>query len=100
MLDVDYGRIPGTSENTLLKPGAEKLTSFFGLSPSFSVEEKEIDWTGEEHSGEPFFYFQYRCRLLRGDLMVGDGLGSCVIHDLILLTSIPKALSRVIRVLV
>lgn len=75
--DTDYGTIPGTSKDTLLKPGAEKLTSFFGLSPRFPIEDRETDWTGEFHSGEPFFYFQYRCQLYRGDLLVGEGLGSC-----------------------
>ena len=31
--DIDYGTVPGTSKPTLLKPGAEKLTTFFGLAP-------------------------------------------------------------------
>ena len=75
--DRDFGKIPGTSKPTLLKPGAEKLTTFFGLSPRFVVEEKTLDWTGEIHNDEPFFYFQYKCQLWRGDLLVGEGLGSC-----------------------
>lgn len=74
---TDYGTIPGTDKPTLLKPGAEKLTTFFGLSPILDVLEKELDWTGERHGGEPFFYFQYRCSLYRGDLLVGQGAGSC-----------------------
>ncbi len=74
---IDYGRIPGTSKDTLLKPGAEKLTTLFGLSPRFEIVEKELDWTGNNHDGEPFFYFQYRCALWRGDLLAGEGLGSC-----------------------
>lgn len=75
---VDYGTIPGAGDKpTLLKPGAEKLTTFFGLSPRFVTEEKVMDWTGREHDGEPFFHIQYRCQLFRGDLLVGEGLGSC-----------------------
>jgi predicted RNA-binding Zn-ribbon protein involved in translation (DUF1610 family) len=74
---IDYGRIPGTTKDTLLKPGAEKLTTLFGLSPRFEIVEKELDWTGEKHGGEAFFYFQYRCSLWRGDLLAGEGLGSC-----------------------
>ena len=72
-----YGKIPGTSKNTLLKPGAEMLTTFFGLSPRFEIVEKELDWTGDAHNDEPFFYFQYRCSLWRGELLAGEGLGSC-----------------------
>lgn len=74
---IDYGRIPGTAKDTLLKPGAEKLTTLFGLSPRFEIVEKELDWTGDRHNGEAFFYFQYRCSLWRGDLLAGEGLGSC-----------------------
>lgn len=75
--NVHYGKVPGTDKETLLKPGAEMLTTFFGLSPRFVTEEKVEDWSGYDHDGEPFFYFQYRCQLYRGDLLVGEGLGSC-----------------------
>ena len=75
---VDYGKIPGTGDKpTLLKPGAEKLASLFGLSPRFEIIEREMDWTGQQHGGEPFFYMQYRCTLTRGDLVAGQGVGSC-----------------------
>ena len=75
--DVDYGVIPGTDKLTLLKPGAEKLTTFFGLSTRFRLIERIEDWTGEEHGGEPFFYYLYRCRLSRGDLLIAEADGSC-----------------------
>ena len=76
--NVDYGVIPGTGDKpTLLKPGAEKLASLFGLSTNFDVVERDMDWTGEKHGGEPFFYLQYRCTLQRGDMVVGQGIGSC-----------------------
>lgn len=75
--DIDYGTIPGTNKPTLLKPGAEKLTTFFGLSPHYELVESEKDWTGEAHGGEPFFYFSYRCILKRGDVVAGAGDGSC-----------------------
>lgn len=75
---VDYGVIPGTGDKpTLLKPGAEKLASLFGLSPHFEIVEREMDWTGAAHDGEPFFFIQYRCTLRRGDLVAGQGVGSC-----------------------
>jgi hypothetical protein len=75
--DVDYGVIPGTEKRTLLKPGAEKLTTFFGLSTRFQLLERIEDWTGEAHGGEPFFYYLYRCQLYRGDLLIAEGDGSC-----------------------
>jgi len=74
---TDFGIIPGTDKPTLLKPGAEKLTSLFGLSPRFEIVEKATDWTGEQHDGEPFFYFQYRCKLFYGEWVAGEGIGSC-----------------------
>ena len=75
--DVDYGVIPGTEKRTLLKPGAEKLTTFFGLSTRFELLERIEDWTGDGHGGEPFFYYLYRCRLLRGDVLIAEGDASC-----------------------
>lgn len=74
---IDFGTVPGSDKPTLLKPGAEKLASFFGLSPRFILEEKVEDWTGENHGGEPFFYYRYKCQLFKNDLMIADGEGSC-----------------------
>src|ERR1044072_9096696 len=71
--DVDYGVIPGTDKRTLLKPGAEKLTTFFGLSTRFQLLERIEDWTGEQHGGEPFFYYLYRCHLSRGHAHTAEG---------------------------
>lgn len=76
--DIDYGVIPGTgTKPTLLKPGAEKLTTLFGLSTRFVVVEKTEDWTGEQHGGEPFFYYWYRCQLWRGERLIAEADGSC-----------------------
>jgi hypothetical protein len=76
--DTDFGVIPGTgTKATLLKPGAEKLTTFFGLSKRFVIVEKVEDWTGKAHDGEAFFYYLYRCQLWRGDLLVAESDGSC-----------------------
>jgi hypothetical protein len=74
----DYGKVPGTGDKpTLLKPGAEKLASLFGLTPDFDPIETVLDWTGDGHGGEPFFFIRYRCTLRRGDMAVGQGVGSC-----------------------
>ena len=76
--DQDFGTIPGTSSKpTLLKPGAEKLCSFFGLEPEFNQVVEECDWTGERHAGEPFYYIRYSVRLHRGGRVLGVGEGSC-----------------------
>lgn len=74
----DYGVIPGASkQKVLLKPGAEKLCSFFGLSPYFLPEEIIEDWSGENHGGEPFFFYRYKCQLMRGDRFIAEAVGSC-----------------------
>lgn len=75
--DIDYGVIPGTNKPTLLKPGAERLCMFFGLSIRFQLVEKVEDWTGKEHDGEPFFYYMYRCQLYRGDVLIAESDASC-----------------------
>jgi hypothetical protein len=75
--DVDFGVIPGSSKPTLLKAGAEKATSFFGLSPRFVDAGSVEDWTGAEHGGEPFFYYRRTCNLYRGDYLVASVDGSC-----------------------
>jgi hypothetical protein len=73
---VDYGVIPGTDKPTLLKPGAEKLCTLFGLTSRFEIIRSAEDWTGADHNGEPFFFYLYRCRLQRGDLIIAEGDGS------------------------
>jgi hypothetical protein len=75
---VDFGTIPGAGDKPALKkPGAEKLSNFFGLSPVFEDVSTTEDWTGENHSGEPFFYYRQRCKLYSGERMVGSADGSC-----------------------
>jgi hypothetical protein len=74
---VDYGTIPGTQKATLLKPGAEKLCTLFGLSPEFVLEHSEEDWDGSSHNGEAFFYYRYKCRLTRNGILMGECVGSC-----------------------
>jgi hypothetical protein len=74
---VDFGVIPGSSKPTLLKAGAEKATSFFGLSPRFKDAGIVEDWTGDQHNGEPFFYYRRTCELWRGDHLVASVDGSC-----------------------
>ena len=70
---VDYGIIPGTPKPTLFKAGAEKLTTLFGLTVRFNIVEQIEEW----NSDEPFFYYWYRCSLLRGDRLIAEADGSC-----------------------
>ncbi len=80
--NIDFGKIPGAGDKpTLLKPGAEKLCTLFGLSKRFIVAEKIEDWSGEAHGSEPFFYYNYRSQLFRGDLLVAEADGSCNSHE-------------------
>jgi hypothetical protein len=76
---IDFGTVPGTNKPTLFKPGAEKLTTFFGLSPRFQIIKEIEDWGNGGR--EPFLYYWYKCQLWRGDLLVGEGDGSCNSHE-------------------
>ncbi len=73
---IDFGKNPGSDRDTLLKPGAEKLCTFFGLTPRYVLEVVIEDWRGEKH-GQPLFYYRFKCQLFRGDLQMGEGIGSC-----------------------
>lgn len=74
----DYGKIPGAGEKkVLLKAGAEKLSSIFGLSPRYEPVQVIEDFTGKDLGGEPLFYYEYKCTLYRGDRLAGEGIGSC-----------------------
>lgn len=74
----DFGVIPGTNgKPVLLKPGAEKLCTFFGLSKRFVLAQSIEDWDGSDRGGEPMFYYLYRCQLWRSDLLVAESDGSC-----------------------
>ena len=76
--DEDYGAIPGTgTKKVLLKPGAEKLCSIFGLSVTYAEDKIIEDWTGDDHGGEPLFYYSYRAQLSRGNRFMGEAIGSC-----------------------
>ena len=67
----DFGIIPGTDKPTLLKPGAEKILMTMGLRSEFEI----VDSTRDFEKG--FFQYQVRCKLLRGDMVITEGLGSC-----------------------
>jgi hypothetical protein len=67
---TDYGKVPGTDKNTLLKPGAEKICSLFGLAPRFDCVDRLEDWQAG------LFFYRYKCSLWRGDVLVAEGEGA------------------------
>ena len=66
-----YGVIPGTEKPTLLKPGAEKLTTTFRLAPLLHVETRELANGHRE--------YQVRCTLVHipTERVYGEGVGLC-----------------------
>lgn len=76
--DVDYGVIPGTGTKPVLyKPGAEKLCLLFSLQPVFEVTDRVLNWDAPE----PFFFYEYKCKLYHRGVIVGEGDGSCNSHE-------------------
>lgn len=74
---IDYGESAG-GKPSLLKPGAEKVASLFGFTAHFTCIDKILNFSGEGNPDhEPFFYFEYRCTLTKGDMFVGECEGSC-----------------------
>lgn len=71
----DFGKIPGVSKNTLLKPGAEKLNKVYGFRPSkITVTQQEENWDIEP----PRFDYTIETVLVDSEgQIVGIGLGSC-----------------------
>jgi hypothetical protein len=74
---VDFGKIPGSEKPSLLQPGADKLCNLFGLVVQYEVTKCIEDWTGDDHGGAPFFFYEIKGRAYRGDFLMGEGIGSC-----------------------
>jgi len=68
--EVHYGKIPGTSKNTLYKPGAEMLCMAFHIEPSYDITDL---------SGPGFYRYRVRCIGTHqgSGTKLGEGLGSC-----------------------
>ena len=75
---IDYGDFTGVSKPSLLKPGAEKISTLFGLTPKFTCVDKIMNWNGDGNpENEPFFYFEFRCELFKNAEYVASCVGSC-----------------------
>ena len=72
---IDFGPVPGTDKDTLLKPGAERLCAAFSLDPRFDTLTAVEKWDGDE----PLFFYRVMCRLIHIEtgLEVATGIGSC-----------------------
>lgn len=70
---IDYGKVPGYSKPTLLKPGAEKVCQYMKLSIEYKVEHRYEEWQ------KGLFHFEVRVMLRQkdGTLVVVEGIGSC-----------------------
>lgn len=63
--------IPGTKKETLLKSGAELLTSVFNLAPKFQIQTKDFDNGHREYTIICELYSVDNCKFL------GSGVGLC-----------------------
>jgi hypothetical protein len=72
--NVDYMLIPGTSQPSLLKPGAERLLQCFGLGHRITCVKAYEDWEGR------FFYYQYKATIVKSypthEIIVAECEGS------------------------
>lgn len=64
-----YGKIPGCGDKlALLKPGAEKILSTFGIA---------VDPIIEDLSGSDEIRYRVKCRMTSGGEFLGAGIGEC-----------------------
>lgn len=69
--EVDYGKIQGCGDKpTLLKPGADKIITAYGLTPSY-----EIITMKEDYEGNGFFTYTIKCNLMLNGIKISEGLG-------------------------
>lgn len=67
----DYGTIPGCGNKpTLLKPGAEKILTAFGLQSSY-----ELVKSTEDFNNNGFFAYTVKCIIYSGGNPITEGLG-------------------------
>jgi hypothetical protein len=75
--EIDYGSSGMGKLPSLKKPGAEKLSTFFGLTPRFAILDQITDWTGSEHGGSPLFSYTYECTIWRNDVYLAQASANC-----------------------
>jgi len=72
VVGTDFGKIPGTDKDTLLKPGAEKLTELYRCTAEYELTEKIEDWD------KGFFHYLFRVRIVSrvSNVVLAEGFGS------------------------
>lgn len=70
-VDEHYGIIPGCKKPSLLKPGAEKLSMMFRLSPTYDVRQTEMQ------NGHRDYYVVATLTHAPTGRVMGQGVGSC-----------------------
>lgn len=70
---VDYGKVPGTDNIALKKPGAEKLAEFYGV-----IQRPRVTANVERWDDPMFFHREYEMDLVsrRTGQILGTGIGS------------------------
>lgn len=64
---TDFDVIPGTKQPSLLKSGAEKIVSAYGLFVHYSIESKieELNAIETDKGFKPLFFYNVRCDLVK-----------------------------------
>lgn len=75
--NIDYGIIPGTNQQSLLKPGAEKLSQLFGLATRIVGRDKEVDL----HQNFAMFTYTIETYHIRTGQVIAQCEGSCNSHE-------------------
>ena len=81
--EVDFDVIPGTKSPSLLKPGAEKIVSVYGLLVHYAIESKieELNAIETKDGFKPLFFYNIRCDLTKvandgTEYLFASGFGS------------------------
>lgn len=69
--NIDYGIIPGTTANTLFKPGAEKLVRFFQIHIEYDIDKCELE------NGHVEYIVDAVVKTNSNQNIIGEGTGSC-----------------------
>ena len=81
--EVDFDVIPGTKSPSLLKPGAEKIVSVYGLLVHYAIESRieELNAIETKDGFKPLFFYNVRCDLIKiandgTEYLFASGFGS------------------------
>ena len=74
---TDFYRLPGMKKDSLGKPGAEKLASFYALRASFKIDNETMDALGD--MGDKKFV-AYVCTLTYNGIFAGEGRGAAFVE--------------------